>query len=525
MTQALHLANGATINEKLRSDSSAAAREAAAGRTDAEVLDRLFLAALCAAPTAAERERAKALLHEAEPAGRCQGQGRGPAPGDRRPVLGGAHEQGILVQSLRFHSTRSDDSAGPGSEATAGVGCSTLSGETSMAARTSLLLIAVMEVSGLLACACAADPPAGPSFRAEVAPILVRKCLGCHNDKKAEGGLDISTYARLRRGGTAAGDLIIEPGDPDSSYLIESVRGGAARAMPLKQPRLKAQEIAILARWVEQGARFDGPSPETTLIASLVDPLKGLPEVPVKTRRPEAVSALATHPAGKWLAAAMGARVVLFDLGTNKPAAELTGHPGPITALAFSPAGQELIAAGGRPGMFGAVTVWDLASRAKRIELRGHTDAIFGAAVSADGTILATAGYDRQILLWSLAKGAVLRTLKEHTDAVLGVSFSPDGKVLASCWADRTVKLWDWRTGRRIATLSGASGELYACDLRRRGLSRAGRRRGSIDPGLACLRGSARPGAVGASRTMGPSCGWLSRPMAKCLRPAARTAG
>ncbi len=331
-----------------------------------------------------------------------------------------------------------------------------------MAARTSLLLIAVMEVSGVLACAYAADPPAGPSFRADVAPILVRKCLGCHNDKKAEGGLDISTYARLRRGGTEAGDLIIEPGDPDSSYLIESVRGGAARAMPLKQPRLKAQEIAILARWVEQGARFDGPSPETTFIASLVDPLKGLPEVPVKTRRPEAVSALAAHPAGKWLAAAMGARVVLFDPGTNKAVAELTGHPGPITALVFSPAGQELIAAGGRPGMFGAVTVWNLASRAKRLELRGHTDAILGAAVSADGTTLATAGYDRQILLWSLANGAVLRTLKEHTDAVLGVSFSPDGKVLASCSADRTVKLWDWRTGRRIATLSGASGELYS---------------------------------------------------------------
>ena len=110
--------------------------------------------------------------------------------------------------------------------------------------------------------------------------------------------------------------------------------------------------------------------------------------------------------------------------------------------------------------MFGAVTVWNLASRAKRLELRGHTDAILGAAVSADGTILATAGYDRQILIWSLAKGAVLRTLKEHTDAVLGVSFSPDGKVLASCSADRTVKLWDLHTGRRIATLSGASGEL-----------------------------------------------------------------
>ena len=99
-----------------------------------------------------------------------------------------------------------------------------------MAARTSLLLIAVMEVSRALA--CAADPPAGPSFRDDVAPILVRKCLGCHDDKKAEGGLDITTYARLRRGGKVAGDLIIEPGDPDSSYLIESVRGGAAAPCP-----------------------------------------------------------------------------------------------------------------------------------------------------------------------------------------------------------------------------------------------------------------------------------------------------
>ena len=59
MSQALHLANGATINEKLRSDSSAAAREAAAGRTNDEVLDRLFLTALSRPPTDTERSRAR----------------------------------------------------------------------------------------------------------------------------------------------------------------------------------------------------------------------------------------------------------------------------------------------------------------------------------------------------------------------------------------------------------------------------------------------------------------------------------
>ena len=45
MTQALHLANGATINEKLRAGTGIVAREASSGRPDAEVVARLFLAA------------------------------------------------------------------------------------------------------------------------------------------------------------------------------------------------------------------------------------------------------------------------------------------------------------------------------------------------------------------------------------------------------------------------------------------------------------------------------------------------
>ena len=76
--------------------------------------------------------------------------------------------------------------------------------------------------------------------------------------------------------------------------------------------------------------------------------------------------------------------------------------------------------------------------------------------------MLATAGYDRQVLIWDLATGKVVRRLKDHSDSVYGLAFSPDGKTLASCAADRTVKLWDWATGRRTVTLSESTGELYA---------------------------------------------------------------
>jgi hypothetical protein len=152
----------------------------------------------------------------------------------------------------------------------------------------------------------------------------------------------------------------------------------------------------------------------------------------------------------------------LYDVAAKKEVAKLGDHAGPLTSLRFTPDGGSLIAAGGRPGLFGSIAVWDIATRKKRLDVRGHSDAILAAAVAPGGKTLATAGYDKQILIWDLAAGKVVRPLKDHSDAVYGLAFSPDGKTLASCAADRTVKLWDWSAGRRTATLSESTAELYA---------------------------------------------------------------
>ena len=65
MTQALHLANGTTINEKLRDPKGAVARAIDAKTPDAEIIDRLFLVALCRRPTDSERLRLLKLIAEA----------------------------------------------------------------------------------------------------------------------------------------------------------------------------------------------------------------------------------------------------------------------------------------------------------------------------------------------------------------------------------------------------------------------------------------------------------------------------
>lgn len=65
VSQALHLANGTTLNDKLRADDGAIAKAVASKATDAEVIDRLYLAALGRPPREAERTRLVAILTEA----------------------------------------------------------------------------------------------------------------------------------------------------------------------------------------------------------------------------------------------------------------------------------------------------------------------------------------------------------------------------------------------------------------------------------------------------------------------------
>jgi len=65
VTQALHLNNGATLNDKLRDKKSVVNKWLEAKATDAEIVERVFMAALTRTPTAEENKKFVALLTEA----------------------------------------------------------------------------------------------------------------------------------------------------------------------------------------------------------------------------------------------------------------------------------------------------------------------------------------------------------------------------------------------------------------------------------------------------------------------------
>lgn len=103
----------------------------------------------------------------------------------------------------------------------------------------------------------AAPPPDAVDFSRDVLPILSDKCFRCHGPdagtRKADLRLDLIEGALRKK------DPVIVPGNSDESELIIRIKSSDAEELmppPKSNLSLNAREIAILERWVEQGAEW-----------------------------------------------------------------------------------------------------------------------------------------------------------------------------------------------------------------------------------------------------------------------------
>ena len=63
---------------------------------------------------------------------------------------------------------------------------------------------------------------------------------------------------------------------------------------------------------------------------------------------------------------------------------------------------------------------------------QGHTDCVYGVALSGDGRLAVSASWDNTLKVWEVESGRELRTLEGHTDSVCGVALSGDGRLAVS---------------------------------------------------------------------------------------------
>lgn len=337
----------------------------------------------------------------------------------------------------------------------------------------------------------AAGDPVKPALR-----ILRDQCIGCHKPGKAKGGLLLTTYEKMMKGGDNG--AVVVPGKGTGSALYKSALKDADPHMPPKK-QLADAEITALRAWIDDGAKWDAsvfdepPAPKTVRLTTM--PSAYAP-----------VLALALAPDEKRLAFARGSAVIVVDLTKKeRPVlARLEGHSEPVQSLAWSVDGRSIVSGGWQ-----RILVWDamalklchaLAGSAgvpasagpQSPDAQEHKEGMPTASVPPKGgtptggtatsssligsvTALAMdpagkflfaadgepggAGFIRK---FDLAERKLVATWKAHEDTVYALRLSAKGDRLVSAGADKLAKLWDAAAAKLIASYEGHTNHILS---------------------------------------------------------------
>ena len=89
------------------------------------------------------------------------------------------------------------------------------------------------------------------NFDDNVKSVLRQRCASCHGPDSKKGDLDVTNFTSLMQGGSSGS--VIEPGDPDGSYLYNLVTHEDEPVMP-PSGKIPDAELEIIRKWIEMGA-------------------------------------------------------------------------------------------------------------------------------------------------------------------------------------------------------------------------------------------------------------------------------
>ncbi len=325
--------------------------------------------------------------------------------------------------------------------------------------RQILVLAVVLSVVS----AVRADEPQAPvSFLKEVAPVLVQNCIACHNPKKTESKYLMTNYAALAKGGAVGEGFTVLPGDAEGSYLVELIQHDAEPRMPYKQEPLKPEQIALIERWVKEGAKYDGADPGEDWTAIL----RKSSTVTIPESYPVAVpvTAVAFSPDGSEIATSGYHEVNFWKTADGALSRRLPGLSERVYDVAYSADGKWMATASGDPGQFGSAKLWIAEPNGGKLvrDLVESEDVVYAVAFSPDGSLVAAAGADRAIHLFKTETGEKLATIEDHADWIFDVAFSPDGKRMVTASRDKTSKVFDVEKKESLVTFPGHGQSVFS---------------------------------------------------------------
>jgi WD40 repeat protein len=295
----------------------------------------------------------------------------------------------------------------------------------------------------------------------------------------------MTTFEKLSKGGQSGEP--VTPEKPDESRLWLLTCGEDEPLMPPKEAggKLPKTKLAIVERWIKEGAKYDGPSPQSDLVVELRK--RWTPPVPLASYpAPSIVRALAFTSDGKKLIVGGYHELLVWDHANAKLEARIRTRAERANAMLILPDNKTLVVAGGRPGQEGDVRLYNLECPNAQVEgdvkivdgvnpaagtfvreLVQTDDEVLCLALSPDRTKLAAAGVDRIVRVWNVAADFKLeQSIENHADWVFGLVFAPDNKHLLTCSRDKTAKVWDLAAKESVLTFPDHQNGVYGVAIK-----------------------------------------------------------
>ncbi|QDT07317.1 WD domain, G-beta repeat [Rubripirellula lacrimiformis] len=221
-------------------------------------------------------------------------------------------------------------------------------------------------------------------FSRDVAPVLKKNCVACHNASNEEGGVNLESVAKMKSSDV---DDVLVPGKPEASLLFLLASHTDDPVMPPQDNDVSASamnpvELALLRRWIQSGAVVDqGAS----------DPIKRswqpLPSM-LQTVYGSAMTA-----DGRLSAVGFGNQIRLFGaksgqsietLGTGADDQRKPAHDDFVQDLFLDPSGRHLVSAGYRNVKF-----WEMSPFESTSIPAIDADDVLATAMNTSGSHLA----------------------------------------------------------------------------------------------------------------------------------------
>ncbi len=306
------------------------------------------------------------------------------------------------------------------------------------------------------------------TYEQHILPILREKCGTCHNPSDKNGDLALDNYQSALQGG-ASGEVIRIDGDAENSKLYRVVSHLSEPFMPPEQPKLPDAQIALIKKWIEQGALQNAGSParpkkaNVTRVEVTTERPPGPPPMPeglsidpvLVSQRANGVTAMASNPWSPLVAVSGHQQVFLYNTATLELAGVLPFPEGQPHIMKFSRNGAMLLVGGGRGAHSGKVVLFDVKTGERKAEVGDEYDVVLAADLSPDQTMVALGGPKKVVRCYSVETGDALYEMKKHTDWITTLEFSPDGVLLATGDRSNGLIVWEAQTGREFYALNG----------------------------------------------------------------------